>query len=122
MALYLGFDCSTQSMTAAVVEADARRPGDWRVVFESALSFDEALPAYGTQHGVLPHDDPRVSQAPPAMWAAALDLMMGRVAGSGVDPRSIAGISGGAQQHGSVYLNAGASAMLPIHGSGAVRW
>lgn len=112
MALYLGFDCSTQSMTAAVIEADMRRPEGWRVVFESALKFDEALPAYGTQHGMLPHDDPRVSQAPPAMWVAALDLMMARVAGSGLDLRALAGISGGAQQHGSVYLNARAGALL----------
>lgn len=112
MALYLGFDCSTQSLTAAVVEADAQRPGEWRSVFESALSFDEALPAFGAEHGVLPHDDPRVSQAPPAMWAAALDLMMARVAKSGIDLRAIAGISGGAQQHGSVYLNGQAPAML----------
>ena len=112
VALYLGFDCSTQSMTATVVEADAARPSAWRVVFESALKFDEALPAFGTVHGVLPDDDRRVSQAPPAMWAAALDLMMARVTRSGLDLQSIAGISGGAQQHGSVYLNARAGARL----------
>lgn len=112
MALYLGFDCSTQSMTAAVIEADARRPGEWRTVFESALRFEEALPAYRTEHGVLPHDDPRVSQAPPAMWAAALDLMMARVAASGIDVRAIAGISGGAQQHGSVYMHGRSDALL----------
>lgn len=112
MPLFVGFDCSTQSLTAAVVEADARWPGEWRIVFESALSFDQALPAYGTEHGVLPHDDPRVSQAPPAMWAAALDLMMARVAASGIDLQAIAGISGGAQQHGSVYLHGRSDAML----------
>lgn len=112
MALYLGFDCSTQSMTAAVVDADARRPGEWRIVFEAALAFEAALPEYGTDHGVLPHDDPRVAQAPPAMWAGALDLMMARVAASGLDVKAIAGISGGAQQHGSVYLHERADAML----------
>lgn len=112
MALYLGFDCSTQGLTAAIVEAHARRPGEWRIVFESALGFEEALPAYGTEHGVLPHADPRVSHAPPAMWAAALDLMMARVAKSGVELRTIRGIAGGAQQHGSVYLNHRAGALL----------
>ena len=99
-------------MTAVVIEADARRPSEWRLMFESALKFDEALPAFGTIHGVLPHPDPRVSHAPPAMWAAALDLMMARVARSGINVKSIAGISGGAQQHGSVYLNARAAALL----------
>jgi xylulokinase len=112
VALYLGFDCSTQSMTAVVIDADARRPGDWKVVFESALTFDAALPEFGAEHGVLPHDDPRVSQAPPAMWAEALDLMMARVAASGIDLQDIAGISGGAQQHGSVYVNADAGTIL----------
>lgn len=112
MALFLGFDCSTQSMTAVVIEMDVTRPSEWRLVFESALKFDDALPEFGTVHGVLPDADRRVSQAPPAMWAAALDLMMARVAQSGVDLQSLAGVSGGAQQHGSVYLNADAGALL----------
>lgn len=99
-------------MTAVVIEADARRPGEWRPVFESSLKLDEALPSFGTEHGVLPHDDPRVSQAPPSMWAAALDLMMARVARSGLDLRDLAGISGGAQQHGSVYLNDRAASLM----------
>jgi hypothetical protein len=41
--LYLGFDCSTQSLTAIVLEVDRDRA---QVVFETSLAFDEALPAY----------------------------------------------------------------------------
>ena len=51
MPLYLGLDSSTQSLTAIVIEvSDSRR----EVVFESSMNFDEALPRYGTRHGVLP--------------------------------------------------------------------
>lgn len=109
MPFYLGLDSSTQSLSAVVIEIDGL---DRRMVLETSLGFDEALPHYGTRHGVLPDADPAVGLAPPLMWAEALDLMMGRLAGSGVDISRIAAISGSAQQHGSVYLNAGADSVL----------
>jgi xylulokinase len=104
--LYLGFDSSTQSLTAIVIEVGDRVR---RVVFESSLAFDETLPHYGTRHGVLPQSDPRVATSSPLMWAEALDLMMRRLAESGIDLGQIAAVSGSAQQHGSVYLNAQAA-------------
>src|SRR4029434_3292507 len=82
LSLYLGLDSSTQSLTAVVIEIDGDRR---RLVFETTLDFDEELPAYGTRHGVLPDRDPAVGVSPPLMWCAALDLMMGRVASSGID-------------------------------------
>jgi xylulokinase len=105
MALYLGLDASTQSLTAVVLDVEGDRR---QVVFQSSLVFDEALPQYGTRHGVLPSADPVVAQSPPLMWAEALDLMFTRVATSGLDLDRLAAISGSAQQHGSVYLNASA--------------
>jgi xylulokinase len=110
---YLGFDSSTQSLTAIVIETpDTTEGGGARVVFESSLSFDQAFPAYGTAHGVLPRRSPDEALSSPVMWAEALDLMMSRVAASGLDLGRIAGISGSAQQHGSVYLNAAAAGAL----------
>lgn len=109
MSLYLGFDCSTQSLTAIVIEVD----GDARrIVFERSLEFDAELPAYGTRHGVLPSEDPRVAVSSPLMWAEALDLMMAEVAASGLDVSQLRAIAGSAQQHGSVYLNRRAAARL----------
>jgi xylulokinase len=103
VALYLGLDSSTQSLTAIVIAID----GDTRrVVFESSLSFDEALPHYGTSHGVLPGTDPRIATSSPLMWAEALDVMLARIGASDLDVTTLAAISGSAQQHGSVYLNA----------------
>ena len=102
MPLYLGLDSSTQSLTAIILSIDG---AERHVVFESSFAFDTALPGYGTEHGVLPRHDPRVATSSPLMWAEALDLMMSRVAASGVDLTQLAAVSGSAQQHGSVYLN-----------------
>jgi xylulokinase len=100
---YLGLDSSTQSLTAIVIAVDE---GQRRMVFESSLSFDEVLPGYGTRHGVLPRSDPSVATSSPSMWAEALEVMIERLAESGLDLTSLAAIGGSAQQHGSVYLNA----------------
>jgi xylulokinase len=109
MPLYLGFDSSTQSLTATLVEIDARVR---RVVAEHVIVFDDVCPEYGTTRGVMTGPDGRTVTAPAAMWAAALDLMMGRLRDSGVDLGAIRAISGAAQQHGSVYLAAGAAKTL----------
>jgi xylulokinase len=103
MAYYLGFDSSTQSLTAIVIDADERR-----VVFESSVAFDEAFPQYGTKHGMLPRSAPDVAVSSPLMWVEALDAMMARIRDSGLDVGGIAAVSGSAQQHGSVYLNGAA--------------
>jgi xylulokinase len=105
MPYYLGLDSSTQSLTAIVIDGETAT-----VVFESSLGFDETFPQYGTDHGVLPRRAPDEAVSSPVMWADALDEMMKRVAASGLDLSRLAAISGSAQQHGSVYLRAGAMA------------
>ena len=114
-ALYVGLDSSTQSLSAVVLEAS---DGRHRVVCDLSLSFDEALPHYGTRHGVLPHGDPAVAQSSPVMWAEALDLLFARMGEQRLDLRRLAAVSGSAQQHGSVYLNAGARRGLAALDSG----
>ena len=107
--LYLGLDSSTQSLTAIVIEVESTGA---RVVFDESLTFDETFPHYETDHGVLPRSQPDEAVSSPVMWSDALDAMMRRVADSGLDVSRLAAISGSAQQHGSVYLNAGAAAAL----------
>ena len=109
MTLYLGFDSSTQGVSAIVLGVEGDRA---HVVFQSSLQFDDALPRYGTRHGVLPSDDPSVAVSSPLLWADALDLMLRAIVESGVDLGGLAAIAGSAQQHGSVYLNAGAQSAL----------
>ena len=98
-ALYLGLDCSTQSLSAVVLESSGARH---RVVLERSLAFDEALPHYGTRHGVLPGPDPAIAHSSPVMWVEALDHLLAEIAARGLDLRRLAAVSGSAQQHGSV--------------------
>ena len=109
MSLYLGIDCGTQSLTAIVVEIE----GDTRrIAFNESLNYDRDLPEYGTTGGVI-HGAEGEVQAPPAMWADALDRMLAALAQSAdLDIDNLRAISGSAQQHGSVYLNARAPAVL----------
>jgi xylulokinase len=115
MALYLGFDCSTQGLTAVVIEVTER---ERRVLWRDSLEFDRALPHYGTRHGVLPSADPRVVHAPPGMWAEALDRMLARVARR-IDRPRLRAVSGSAQQHGSVYCGPDAAGWLSRPAAGA---
>lgn len=98
MPWYLGFDLSTQSLTAVVIDSESRRP-----VLERSFTFDRELAAYGTRGGVLPSTDAREVHAPPLMWADALDHMCAALRNS-VDLSRVCAVSGSAQQHGSVYL------------------
>ena len=107
MAVYLGFDSSTQSLTVTAISIE---DGRHSVLFERSLAFDEALPAYGTRHGVVTGRAAGEVHAPPLMWAEALDLMMQGLAQSGIDLNRVRAVCGAAQQHGSVYLREGAGA------------
>lgn len=105
--LFLGLDASTQSLSAIVIDYDARE-----VVYEDSVVFDEALPSYGTENGVLRNPDPKVVHSPPLMWVEALDLAFDRMRSAGVDMGAILALSGSGQQHGSVYMNADAPRTL----------
>ena len=106
MPYYLGFDSSTQSLSAIIIEIAP--DGSRRVAFDKSLRFDEDFPSYGTVNGVLRGDDTRVAVSSPVLFADALDAMMGEIAASGLDLTEIRAIAGSGQQHGSVYLRAAA--------------
>src|ERR1041384_4677456 len=106
--LFLGLDLSTQSLSAIVIDYDARK-----VVYEQSLSYDKTLPHYRTHNGVLPNPDPLVKHSPPLMWAEALDLMFEKMRKDGVALSEVLAVSGAAQQHGSVYLRADGSLAWP---------
>ncbi len=101
MSVYLGFDASTQSLTATLIHSDTRS-----LIAEHSLNYAAEFPEYGTDHGVLRGPEPAVVTAPPLMWIEALDRMMAKLTAEHPDAMSrLAAISGSAQQHGSVYLN-----------------
>ena len=99
MALFLGLDSSTQSLSALVIDTDARK-----VVLDQSIVYGGALPEYRSPHGFLEHADPAVKHSDPRMWVEALERLFEKVRASGFDLGTIAGISGAGQQHGSVYL------------------
>lgn len=108
MPLYLGIDCSTQGITAIVIEIDNDVR---RIVFQSSLNFDRDFPEYGTVGGVKHGDADGEVFASPLMWADGLDRIMARLARAAeIDFDNLRAVSGSAQQHGSVYLNARAAA------------
>ena len=115
MPLYLGLDSSTQSLTAIVIDSDTRR---W--------SFED-VPELRRGAAALRHASRRAATCPSGRG----DVVSGDVGGgAGRDVRPargraasiwqpIAAISGSAQQHGSVYLNARAAAGARRARSGA---
>ena len=105
--LFLGLDASTQSLSAIVIDADARR-----VVFETSLNFDQTFPQYKTHNGALRSNDPLTVHSPPAMWLEALDAVFTKMQTAGVPLVDVLAIAGSGQQHGSVYLNRRADAAL----------
>ena len=107
MALYLGLDSSTQSLSAVVIDLDARE-----VVLDTSINFDERLPEFGCKNGVLPNDDPQVAHSDPLLWLAALDLLCSELPGKGIDLSQVVAVAGSGQQHGSVYLKPKATDVL----------
>ncbi|XP_017701081.2 xylulose kinase 2-like [Phoenix dactylifera] len=104
--LFLGFDCSTQSLKATVLDANLV------IVASEFVHFDSELPRYNTKDGV--YRDPMVDGrivSPTLMWVEALDLLLEKLEAK-VDYRKVAAISGSAQQHGTVYWKKGSKAML----------
>ena len=100
MALYLGFDSSTQGLKAVVID-----PVRGEIVCTAAVNFGKDLPSFQCPGGFLENPDPLVKHANPLMWLAALDLVLLRLRGESAPLDQVAAIGGDGQQHGSVYLN-----------------
>ena len=100
MALYLGFDSSTQGLKAVLIDA-----AQGKIVCAQSVNFGQDLPSHRCPGGVLENPDPLVKHADPLLWLAALDLVLQRLKEAGAPLGEVAGIGGAGQQHGSVYLN-----------------
>ncbi|XP_077233989.1 xylulose kinase-2 [Tasmannia lanceolata] len=106
-ALSLGFDSSTQSLKATVLDANLN------TVASEIVHFDSELPHYSTKDAVYrdPSGNGRIV-SPTLMWVEALDLLLGKLVKAKVDFGRIIAVSGSGQQHGSVYWKKGSSATL----------
>ncbi|KAJ2121319.1 hypothetical protein IW147_004347 [Coemansia sp. RSA 720] len=92
--LFLGLDLSTQQLKGVLMNQHSS------IVYEMGIVFDDELPEFNTSNGRYVNGD--TVTAPVLMWVAAVDLFMSRLKATGLAPY-IHGISGAAQQHGSVY-------------------
>lgn len=78
-----------------------------------AVKFDEELGEYKTKGGVYKSDDgSNTVLAPVNMWLKALDLCFDKLKIDGLDFSTVIGISGCAQQHGSVWWRRESSSLL----------
>ncbi|XAR48460.1 Xylulokinase [Bertholletia excelsa] len=105
-ALFLGFDSSTQSLKATVLDANLN------TIVSDMINFDSDLPHYKTEDGC--YRDQSVNGrivSPTLMWVEALDLMLQRLSKK-LDMGKISSISASGQQHGSVYWKKGSSGIL----------
>ncbi len=102
---FLGLDCSTQSLTAVLIDADS-------IKYRTSINFDKDLPQYNTQNGVVILNDKRVIHSYPLMWVEALELLFEKLIEDKIQIERIKVISGSGQQHGTVYLNEKFEAVL----------
>lgn len=100
--LFLGFDCSTQSLKATVLDANLS------IIASEIVHYESELPHYKTKDGVYrdPSGNGRIV-SPTLMWVEALDLLLGKFVKSKLDFGRISAVSGSGQQHGSVYWKKG---------------
>ncbi|OQS01420.1 xylulose kinase [Achlya hypogyna] len=107
--LYVGLDCSTQSMTGVVIAAlDAASSKPFEVVASVTFQLDARLPHYGTIKGVLV--DGAHVLVPSLMLVESLDEILAdlsrAVVCAGYSMADIVAVSGSAQQHTSAFWSA----------------
>ena len=108
--LALGLDSSTQSLSAVVIDIDTAEK-----CFEHSLDYraDARLNRFGIgEDYILPPREEGEAEQPPLMYLASLDAMFADMREAGVPLESILLINTSGQQHGHVYLNSDADALL----------
>lgn len=101
--LFLGIDCSTQSMKITAINESLQ------IKYSDQIEF-KSLVQYKTADGVIRLDDTDIV-APSLMFVEALDMLLTKLS-SEIDISTILAMSASGQQHGSVYLKTGSSLIL----------
>ena len=108
--LALGLDSSTQSLSAVVIGIDAAEK-----CFEHSLDYrtDARLNQFGVgEDYILPPREEGEAEQPPLMYLASLDALFSDMREAGIPLENILLINTSGQQHGHVYLNRDADALL----------
>ena len=102
MAYSLGIEFSTQSAKSIVLDTETGE-----LVLVDQISYDKEFPAYGTDGGVLPSEDPAYRHTAPLMMVEALDRVFERLKDADLDLGRVAAVKIDGQQHCSVYTDGG---------------
>ena len=108
--LALGLDSSTQSLSAVVIDIDAAEK-----CFEHSLDYrtDARLNQFGVgEDYILPPREEGEAEQPPLMYLASLDALFADMREAGIPLENVLLINTSGQQHGHVYLNRDADALL----------
>ena len=103
--LFLGFDLSTQSLKSVIIDENLK------TIYSDAVIYSKDLSHYNTENGVI-HLETGEYVSPVLMFIEALDLILERMKNLNIPFESIVGISGSAQQHGSIYWNSHSEKIL----------
>ncbi|MFW9865885.1 MAG: xylulokinase [Candidatus Thorarchaeota archaeon] len=98
--LFLGLDCSTQSLSYVLIDYSSKK-----IIDRDQVNFDDDLPHYKTINGVIPSEEGVLVHSYPLMWVEALELLFTKMKDGGLPLKDIKAVSGSSQQHGTVYLN-----------------
>ena len=99
--MFGGLDVSTQGCKLVVIDLEAAD-----VIHVDRVGYDEDLPQYGTRDGVIADAPEGVSESDPRMWIDAVEMILARLASSGVPGDRIGALGVSGQQHGLVALDA----------------
>jgi xylulokinase len=106
--LTIGLDISTQSISAAVLDIDARS-----IMYEHSINYlkDARLNIYGIRKEdyLLPPENEGEASQPALMFFAALDAIFSDLKKT-VNMADIVAVNSSGQQHGHIYLNSRAKA------------
>ncbi|MBD3197271.1 MAG: carbohydrate kinase [Candidatus Lokiarchaeota archaeon] len=98
--LFLGLDCSTQSLTALIIDSEKKN-----LIHRESINYENDLSKYATSSGIIMGKSEQEIHSYPIMWIEALDTLFKRLEGKQILLSKIKAICGSGQQHGTVYLN-----------------
>ena len=97
--MFLGLDCSTQSLSALIINAESGT-----IEHEESIRFQDELPQFNTTHGFVRGAEPDEFFSDPLMWLEALDLLFSRLRDNNIPLHKLRSISGSAQQHATIFI------------------
>lgn len=104
--LFLGLDLSTQQLKIIVTDESLKALQTFHVEFDKQFKAK-----YGIIKGVIAGEDGEIT-SPVFMWLEALDYVLDQMKQESFPFERVAGISGSAMQHGSVFWSKDASEAL----------